>query len=246
MSDAFCIRQSSAACLGTEKLAMELQCTEEGAYLLRSLKHLSTGKEYVQAHWVYPDEFSITVDGTEICGSSGGFVLEGVQTATLKQGELEATVALRRDDLRIERHYILYPGLAVVQSYTVYQNLAGHAVQISRPSLYIIRLLTEERERVDFSYMTGGANFTGSQIFKTIPVGDGFVKEFDSMGEPEIMRVDNVEGNTWHPRMNGCAVWNEFFSMKNRDLDEGFWMTFDYQGWWKATMSCCDGQSSAA
>ena len=244
MSDAFCIREGNLIRLGTEKLAMELQCTEEGAYLLRSLKHLSTGKEYVQAHWVYPDEFSITVDGTEICGSSGGFVLEGVQTATLKQGELEATVALRRDDLRIERHYILYPGLAVVQSYTVYQNLAGHAVQISRPSLYIIRLLTEERERVDFSYMTGGANFTGSQIFKTIPVGDGFVKEFDSMGEPEIMRVDNVEGNTWHPRMNGCAVWNEFFSMKNRDLDEGFWMTFDYQGWWKATMSCCDGNLS--
>ena len=244
MSDAYCIREGNLIRLGTEKIAMELICTAQGAYLLRSLRHLTTGKEYVQTSLVHPDEFSIIVDGTEIHGSSGGFALEDVQTATLSQGELEATVSLRRGDLGVERHYILYPGLAVIQSYTIYHNLSTEAIAVSRPSLYIVRLLTREREHVDFSYMTGGANFTGSQIFKTISLSDGFVKEFDSMGEPEVIEIDNVKGNTWHPRMNGCAVWNEFFSIKNRNLEEGFWMTFDYQGWWKATMSCCDGNLS--
>ena len=32
-----------------------------------------------------------------------------------------------------------------------------------------------------------------------------------------------------------------FFTLSPRGAGEGLWMTFDYQGWWKATMSSCDG-----
>lgn len=54
------------------------------------------------------------------------------------------------------------------------------------------------------------------------------------------MEVDGKYGNTWHDRLNGCGVWNEFFAMRPAKGDEGFFLTFDYQGWWKACASCCD------
>lgn len=241
MSDTYCKREGNRILLGTEKIAMTLELTERGAYLLQSFVNRATGKEYVQPGPVRPDEFAIAVDGQEVRGASGGFSLESVTAHTLSQGELETVVTLQRRNLLVERHYVCYPGLAVIQSWTVYQNCSDQVMSVSRPSLYVVRLLSREREKVDFSYMTGGANFSGSQIFKTVPIGEGFVKLFDSMGEPEIIEVDGHKGNSWHPRMNGCAVWNEFFAMAARGSGEGLFLTFDYQGWWKASMTCCDG-----
>ena len=241
MSDAYSKREGNVILLGTEKIAMELELTLTGSFCLKSLRNLATGREYVQPGPVRPDEFAITVNGEEIRGSSGGFSLEELSNATLGQGELETVVVLRRGDLRVERHYVCYPGLAVIQSWTVYRNDSEAEMTVSRPSLFVVRLLAQEQGALDFSYMTGGANFSGSQIFKTVPAQEGFVKHFDSMGEPEIIEVDGHKGNSWHPRMNGCAVWNEFFSLSAPGYGEGLFLTFDYQGWWKASMSRCDG-----
>ena len=241
MSDAYSRRDGNQIRIGTDRIAMTLELTEEGCFFLSGLRHAATGKEYVQPGKQRPDEFAVTIDGEEIRGASGGFTLEDVATARLSQGELETVVALRRGALRVRRYYVAYPGLAVIQSWTEYENLSGADMALTRPSLYVVRLLDEEREKVDFGYMTGGANFTGSQIYKTVPVREGFVKRFDSQTDPEIVKVDGVEGNWWHPRLNGCGIWNEFFTLAPREAGEGLWLTFDYQGWWKAVMSCCDG-----
>lgn len=109
-----------------------------------------------------------------------------------------------------------------MQSFTEYVNESGADMTVSKPSLFVVRLLGGEQAKVDFTYMTGGANFTGSQVMKTVPVTDGFVKHFDSQGAPEMMEVDGKYGNTWHDRLNGCGVWNEFFAMRPAKGDEGF------------------------
>ena len=240
MNDTYSRREGNVISLGTDKLAMELTLTPEGRFVQTSLCHRVTGKEYVQCGPVQPDEFSIEVNGERICGNRGGFTLTGVETRTLSQGEEETIVSLRRAGLAIRRHYIAYPGLAIVQSFTEYVNESGADMTVSKPSLFVVRLLGGEQAKVDFTYMTGGANFTGSQVMKTVPVTDGFVKHFDSQGAPEMMEVDGKYGNTWHDRLNGCGVWNEFFAMRPAKGDEGFFLTFDYQGWWKACASCCD------
>ena len=241
MSDAYSVREGGRIRIGTAGIAMEIELTAQGEYLLRSLKHAATGREYVQAGPKRPDEFAVTIDGRTVCGASGGFALETVNISELSQGELETTVTLRRDGLRVRRHYVAYPGLPVIQSWTEYENLTDSVMSVSKPSLFVVRLLNEERDGVAFGYMTGGANFTGSQIYKTVDLKEGFVKRFDSQTDPEIIEVDGSEGNWWHPRLNGCGIWNEFFTLSPRDAGEGLWMTFDYQGWWKATMSSCDG-----
>ena len=211
MSDAYSQRDGSWIRIGTGGIAMELELTGKGEFFLTSLVHKATGREYVQPGPVRPDEFSVTIDGAEVRGASSGFALEGVDTATLSQGELETIVKLSRGNLGVRRHYVAYPGLPVIQSWTEYENRSGAVMAVSRPSLYVVRLLGGEREKVDFSYMTGGANFTGSQMYKTVPLREGFVKRFDSQTDPEIIEVDGEKKNEWHPRLNGCGVWNEFF-----------------------------------
>ncbi len=239
MSDAYLKREGNRIRIGTAGIEKTLQLSAGGAFTMIGLRHKATGKEYVQPGPVASDEFFVTVDGETIGGASGGFALEDVSERTLAQGELEAVVALSRGGLRVRRHYVAYPGLPVIQEWTEYENKSGAPMRVTRPSLFVQRLLGAEREGLRFSYMTGGANFSGSQIFKTVPLADGFVKPFDSLGEPEIIEVDGHKGNQWHPRMNGCGVWNEFFVLSAGD--EGLYRTFDYQGWWKATASNCDG-----
>lgn len=56
-----------------------------------------------------------------------------------------------------------------MQSFTEYVNESGADMTVSKPSLFVVRLLGGEQAKVDFTYMTGGANFTGSQVMKTVP-----------------------------------------------------------------------------
>lgn len=226
--------------IGTSKIVKELQLTKEGRLLMSSLEHVETKKEYVQGDGNSTDEFFATINGEDVNGSSGGFTIENVEQKTLPQGEQETILSLKRNGMLIKRHYVAYPGLAVLQEWTEYVNNTENPITISNPSIFVQRLLQEDRNQLEFSYMTGGANFTGSQIFKTVPAKDGFVKSFDSNGKPEMMEVEGVFSSDVHPRFNGSGIWNEFFVWSLRDEHEGLFRTFDYQGWWKATMSQCD------
>ena len=60
--------------------------------------------------------------------------------------------------------------------------------------------MADQADSCDFGYMTGAANFSGSTIFKTVKISDGFTKDFDSQGAPEMMEVDGTFVNKWHPR----------------------------------------------
>ena len=148
MKDTYSRREGNVISLGTDKLAMELTLTPEGRFVQTSLCHRVTGKEYVQCGPVQPDEFSIEVNGERICGNRGGFTLTGVETRTLSQGEEETIVSLRRAGLAIRRHYIAYPGLAIVQSFTEYVNESGADMTVSKPSLFVVRLLGGEQAKV--------------------------------------------------------------------------------------------------
>jgi len=242
--DAFFKAEGNTFVIGTQKLEKTLELSPCGSFIMKGYLNKVSQEDYVQGGAIVSDEFSITVDGKKVTGSNGNWVLAGMNTSTLSQGELEATITLKNDLLKVERHYVAYPGLAVIQEWTVYENISGKDMKIDRPSLFVQRLLNCSAGDIDFSYMTGGANFTGSCILKTVPVTDGYTKDFDSQGEPEMMEVDGHYGNKCHPRFNGTGIWFEFFALSNRKKKEGYYMTFDYQGWWKAGFTNRDGNTA--
>ena len=118
MNDAYSTHEGGIFRIGTGRAAMELELTGEGRFLLKSLLFHDTGKEYLQRGPVPQDEFSVTIDGREIRGLTGGFTLQNVSTRTLSQGELETVISLARGPLAVRRHYVAYPGLPVIQSWT--------------------------------------------------------------------------------------------------------------------------------
>lgn len=234
--DAYFERKENLFIIGTEKVEKVLELTEEGFFTAKSVKNKLTKRELIWKSPIACDEFFLEIDKSYYSGGTGGWLLSDVQTHILSQEELEIILILHNDFLEVKRHYVAYPGQPVIQEWTEYKNLSQKDILITRPSLFVWRILGENPEEIDFSYMTGGANFSGSQIFKTVSLTDGFVKDFDSQKDPEIIEVDGHEGNTWHNRLNGAGVWNEFFALSDKKLQEGFYLTFDYQGCWKAQM----------
>lgn len=232
--------------IGTGRVEKVLSLTGEGVFYLKSYVDKTTGRNLAEPGSILSDEFSVTLDGKFISGNSGGFEPAGTESKVLAQGELETVIKLRGGDLSIERHYVAYPETTVIQEWTVYINNSNKVMKLTRPSLFTQRILHEDRRDENFLYMTGGANFTGSCTLKSVPLTEGLIRDFDSRGEPEMSEVDGRCVNEWHPRMNGTGVWFEFFGLHNRKNNTGWFLNFDYQGWWKAGFTSRDGNTALA
>lgn len=242
--DAYFIQEDHTFRIGTSMLEKSLQLNQQGCFGMTSYINKRTGSEYVSDGDQSSDEFSITFNGKEYSGKSGGWQLIDASTCIRSQDELEAVITLKNAFLKVTRHYVAYPGVGVIQEWTVYENCSGEDGTLDRPRIFVQRLLNAEVQNTDFLYMTGAGNFSGSCILKTVQVADGYVKDFDSQGPPEMMEVDGVFVDKRHPRFNGAGIWFEFFALRNREKSEGWYLTFDYQGWWKSQFGSRDGNTS--
>ena len=231
-------REGERFFLCTEKVQKTLRLDEKGRFYSEGYRDPTSGEDWMAPGRCLSDEFFITVDGTRYDGLTGGYTLKKVSHCLRSQQELEAVIILEKDGLEIQRHYVLYPGQPVVGEFTVYRNNTGRTLTVNRPGLFTLR--QPSRKETDFSYMTGGSNFTGSLVYKTNPLSDGYQKEFDSHGEPELMEVEGKTKDDRHPVYNGTAIWCEFFTLGDRRQPGGLFVTFDYQGWWKARMTDVD------
>jgi len=245
--DAYLAREGNTFRIGTERVEKSVTLSEGGSFTMSSYINKLTGSEYVSGGTRPSDEFAITMDGTQYSGSDGGWELRGVTTAVLSQAELAVVITLENAVLRVERHYVAYPGVGVIQEWTGYQNISGKDARIDRPRIYVQRLMHDGVGDTDFLYMTGGGNFSGSTILKTVAVRDGYVKDFDSQGPAEAMEVDGLFVDPFRhvsKGLQGTAVWFEFFALRDREKEEGWFLTFDYQGWWKCEFGSRDDNTS--
>ena len=164
--DAYLAREGNTFRIGTERVEKSVTLSEGGSFTMSSYINKLTGSEYVSGGTRPSDEFAITMDGTQYSGSDGGWELRGVTTAVLSQAELAVVITLENAVLRVERHYVAYPGVGVIQEWTGYQNISGKDARIDRPRIYVQRLMHDGVGDTDFLYMTGGGNFSGSTILK--------------------------------------------------------------------------------
>lgn len=242
--DAYFVQEGNVFRIGTDKVEKKVELSDCGCFTMTGYLNKNTGNEYIGSGIQKSDEFAITVDGVYYSGNSGGWKLADVSAGVLKQGELEAVITLVNEVLKVERHYVAYPEVGVIQEWTVYENISGKDVGVVNPTIFVQRLMQDYVHELDFMYMTGGGNFTGSTQLKIVKLQDGFVKDFDSQGPPEMSEIDGHYANKLHRRYNGTAIWFEFFALYNRIKNEGWYMTFDYQGWWQSQFTCRDRNTS--
>lgn len=241
-NQAFYKRNGNTFTISTGKIEKCIQLTD-GRLTVSNLKNLNSNKEYIWNAPIPMDEFYITVNDKKLSGSYGNWKLNGVDERRLSQNELEVCISIANDIIEVCRHYIAYPGEPVIQEWTEYRNITNSVINVDEPSIFVVRSIVENCLETDFSYMTGGANFTGSQMFKTVPLTSRYNKFFDSQKDPEVIEVEGIKCNTAHERYNGCGMWNEFFVLTNRKEKQGYYLTFDYQGTWKGYISNTDNNS---
>ncbi len=228
---------------GTAEMILCLE-GEDGTYAFREcgLNNRKTGARWIRGEASYGSGFSLKLNGRTVSGSDPVWHFDGEEALTLSQGELRLRLGLHDDSgLYIAMIYVAYPDTGVIQSWTEIENRGQDAV-IDDPCIF--DACFDAGETDDFQYMTGGGNFAGSTVFKSVPVTDGFVKEFDSYLDMETMEVDGHDG--YHEtldREQGTAIWFELMGLKDRGSGNGLVLTFDYNGYWKARFSCLGGRN---
>ncbi|MDG0813441.1 hypothetical protein [Cohnella rhizosphaerae] len=222
--------------MGTAAVEKKVRLNGAGQFLQTSFKNKLTNREYVQGTQ-NSDEFQIKIDSMVYNGSSTGWVYDSHAVSTLSQGESQLRITMHNAIVKVQRYYVVYPFTGAIREWSEFQNVSGSAQLFSSPYMFKQRLMQNDRADIDLQYMTGGGNFTGSGMLKTVPMTGSYSRIFDSYDAPEVTSVDGHTQNAIGTYEQGTSVYDSLFVLRNRSLSEGVWLSFDYNGHWLAQIS---------
>ena len=178
---------------------------EHGSLITTSLKDISTGTELVPTGSPAEEFFLSVGDPPERIGSaSGQWELVDTQQTTLKQGETQLEITLRRGPLLVTKTYVAYPESTIIREWVTVKNEGDKPLRVVEPSFLSTRLKTGDAVGVDFMWMTGGENQPGSWVVKTEQLDLTKPRTFDSYepfgGKPTAAPGDGI---------NACIVLND-------------------------------------
>lgn len=224
--------------LGTSTVEKRLTLSADGRFQLTSFtnKRVTPHAQYISSP---TDEFSITVSGTTYTGASGGWVYDSHNITTLApNGERHLTIVLHNSVLTVTRHYLVYPSTGIIQEWTDFKNTSGGSKNFSSPSIFRQRVANTPAN-TNFHYMTGGMNFNGSHLLKTVPLTAGYARTFDSHDAPDL---EATEPGQTPAKINGydnqgSSIYHMFYVVENTSTHSGVFLLFDYFGHWANTTS---------
>lgn len=218
--------------IGTATISKTLELQSQ--FRMISLIHVPTGRDFV-AGSLDSFEFMFTYNGTLVGAGSGGWSLHSNNATVLPNGGVELVIVLDREDVRVSRTYTAFPETGVISEFTAVTNRGTAGATLTNPTLFY-QSLSPTIADTDFSYLTGGGNFTGSGVLKTVALTSSYQRRFDSKGTPETMTVDGNTYNAIGTLENGTGVYDTFFLVRDRASTDALWLTFDYNGHWQTTV----------
>jgi hypothetical protein len=206
--------------LGTSRMERTLTLSG-GRFALTSFfnKGMNPYKEYVQGG--ASPEFSLTVNGQPCSGTDGGWKLDTWSSKDLPQGETALDIRLTNGMLAVTRHFIVYPGTAVMREWTTYHNPGTQDMTISDASFLDMRMMSEDcTAGLTFSHFTGGKAYDGAQRLVTTKVGADYAKTFASTASSDHL---------------------PFMMLYDEPARHGIFFSWDYLGPWSAPLGAMDG-----
>jgi len=176
--DAYARREGMAWVLGTSKAERKI-AMRQGRLVLTSLKNKRSGREYRDIG-TDPDEIRFKVDDVDVSSPLLEWTFVSEHSQQLTQGELQLDIKLKTGTLEVTKHWILYPGTAIVREWLTIGNLSSKDVRIHDLFFLNSRLLGAKPEKLELNYLSGGGNFNGSQLLKTEPMSPAYNRTFDS------------------------------------------------------------------
>ncbi len=220
--------QDTTWVLGTSRMERTLTFSA-GRFELTSFlnKAVNPPKEYVQGG--ASPEFSVTVNGQSYSGAGGGWQLgtrkkEGAwTTGQLPQGESALDIKLTNDVMTVTRHFIVYPGTAVLREWTSYENAGTQDITVSDAGFLDMRLMGEDcKAGLTFSHFTGGKAYDGAQRLVTEKVGADYANTFASTASSDHL---------------------PFMMLYDEAARHGYFFGWDYLGPWSAPLGAANGSA---
>lgn len=189
----------------------------DGHLNLLSVRNKNTGREYVDTS--HPaDEIRFFADDQDASGPNWRWKLRNVHIDLGAQGELQLDIELESANLLVTKHYVIYPGTAVIREWLTIANSSAKSVRLSRVDFLHSGVAGLDAQDLEFNYITGGGNYNGSQLLKTEPMSATFHRTFDSKG--------GVQPGSY-------SSFLPLIFLSNRKASEGIALGWDYMGHWR-------------
>ena len=144
-----------------------------------------------------------------------------VHTSNCRQGESALDIKLTNGVLAVTRHFVVYPGTAVVREWTTYENAGRQDVTVSEASFLDAVLMSETcKTGMTFGHITGGKAYDGAQRLVT-------------------EKVDGSYANTF-----ACTASSDhlpFMMLYDAATRHGYFFGWDYLGPWAAPLGAAGG-----
>ena len=178
--DAYVRRQGNEWIMGTARAERRIRLA--GGHLgMTSLRNKVSGKEYKDATGA-PAEIKFLANGQDVSAPAWPWKLRSDHVSKGKQNEIQLDIELESSNLRVTKHYVIYPGTSVIREWFNLENTSDKPVRITELDFLHSQVLGAVANDLDFNYVTGGGNYNGSQLLKSEPMSPDFQRIFDSNG----------------------------------------------------------------
>jgi hypothetical protein len=174
----YCRREGMTWKLGTSKVEQGIKF-EQGRLVLTSLRNKTTNREYRDSG-ADPSEVRFTADGQDVDSPAWNWRFVREQTSRLTNGELQLDIELTSASLDVTKHWVAYPDTGLIREWISVQNRSQERVRLQNVFFLNTRVLGGAADRLEFDYITGGGNFNGSQLLKTMRLSRTSPLTFDS------------------------------------------------------------------
>jgi hypothetical protein len=222
--DAYVRSEGNEWIIGTSRVERRLRFVN-GQFCLVSLRNKLSGQEYQDGNNP-PAEVRFFTNGKDVSASSWHWTLHSETVVRGSQGEIELDIELESSDLRVVKHYVIYPGTSVIREWLTLRNSSDRSLDISQLAFLDTRLFGSAAQDFQFNYLTGGGNYNGSQLLKTEPVKLGYQRTLDSNAGVQ-------PGN--------YSSFLPLVFLLNRNTGEGVAIGWDYLGHWRLQIGDRDG-----
>lgn len=262
VGDAYATRGANACTwrIGTAGIEKRLAFdAAQGTYALAGFtnKLARRSREYVDDRTASP-EFRFRWGDRALTGVTPGWSCRSGETQRVRVGGSEALrldVALTREDVRVTKHYVVYPHQSLIREWTDYTNTGAQGRRLTNPSFLEQRLLGRAAAAGDLQlqYMTGAQpTIPGANQLVTTPLTATYARDFDSYDATACVS-DPARGDDAAARgvPDACAeggafnlssyVYTPWFGIWDEAHRDGLYVGFDYFGRWRAPIGARNG-----
>jgi hypothetical protein len=224
--DGYVRRDGNEWIMGTSLVERRVRLAD-GRFSSVSLRNKLSGQEYKDGN--HPSsEIRFFASDRDVSEPSWMWKLRSDHVAKGDQGEIQLDVELESASLNVTKHYVIYPGTAVIREWITLENPSGIPIYLSHVEFLHSHIRASKTHDLQFNYLTGGGNYNGSQLLKSESMGPGYQRTLDSNGGVQ-------PGN--------YSSYLPLAFLLNRDAHEGLAVGWDYLGHWSFEIGDQDSSS---